>query len=387
MVISTILFLIDTPFNKRDFERFGIKLLQENGFNIKIWDLTEILHHNLNYIPCDAINLSLCNTFNNKNCVLNKIKNLLPNTYIINFIGYSSKSYWLYKIISNSKAKYAVFMGNSIPKIINNNRKKISYIKKINNIRTKDLTNFIKRFFYKIPFSWIGIKPANLVLAGGEQCFQNLYPIDKSTKILWAHAFDYDIYLKNKNIPFSNQSIAVFIDEYVPFHPDYSRYGIQPPDNENNYYNKLNKFFDYVEKTLNIKVIIAAHPRSYYENKDYFKGRECVRNKTFELIKKSRLVLTHSSTSINFVALLYKPVIFITSYELDKSWLGPMIKTMSNYFKKDPIFMDDNKNINWKNQIKVNNIDYDNYRRKYIKTDNSEDILFWQMVSNRLKCM
>ena len=133
-------------------------------------------------------------------------------------------------------------------------------------------------------------------------------------------------------------------------------------------------------------MIIAAHPRSHYDKlPNSFDGRKCIRGETIRMVKESRLVLAHSSTALNFANLLHKPVVFLTSSKLNKSFEGPYIREMAECFGKRPIFMDGNNNIDWNFELTVSKSHYDNYRHAYIKTDHSEDLPFWQIVANRLK--
>ena len=384
-MIRRILLLVEVPFNQRDFERFGVELLLENGFNVEVWDLSNILNPRLtkNYQPPDPIDWPGCNIFNDKKVALQKIRNLPSDTIIINLISYSPKSYYVYRAISASQAEYAVHMSNAMPPIRISKKERIfSYLKKPSKVMSRKLVNY---GFYHLPFTWMGVKPASLILAGGEECLVYPHPIDKSTEILWAHTLDYDLYLKERNIPSIERPIAVFLDEYLPFHPDYTYAGIQPFITPDSYYPLLNRFFSLVERELGLKVVIAAHPRSHYEkHSDYFEGREWVRGKTIELVKESRLVLAHCSTALNFANLFYKPAIFLTSSDLDKSREGSGIKKMANWFGKKPIFMDSDINIDWAQELTVSVSHYDHYRRAYIKTEHSEELPFWQIVANRL---
>lgn len=385
-MINKILFLVGEPFNQWYFEQFGIKLLLKNGFKVEVWDLSNILNPILvkNYAPPDSIDWSHCKVFDDKDHALNKIKNLSSDTFIISFIGYLPKSYCVYKAISVSQARYAVFMANALPPVWYNGREKIFYyLKKFFKVSWKRQVNWA---FQRLPFTWMRIKPASLILAGGKKCLKHLYPTDKTTEVLWAHTLDYDLYLKERDTPFKERPVAVFLDEYLPFHPDFIQTGVQSPINADRYYPLLNKFFSFVEQKLGLKVVIAAHPRSHYEkHPNYFEGRKQVRGKTIRLVKESRLVLAHGSTSLNFANLFYKPIIFLTSLDLDKGRQGLFIRTMANWFGKKPIFMDSNINIDWERELTVNASHYDRYRRAYIKTGHSANLPFWQIVANRLK--
>ena len=97
----------------------------------------------------------------------------------------------------------------------------------------------------------------------------------------------------------------------------------------------MNNFFKLIEDQLGLEVIIAAHPRSNYENHpDYFKGRKCIRGQLVKLARECKLILAHDSTALSFASLLYKPVVFVTSSELNSSFQGPSIIEMAKYFGK-----------------------------------------------------
>ena len=41
--ITKIIFFIEAHFNQRDYNRFGIPVLLENGFEVEVWDFTPFL--------------------------------------------------------------------------------------------------------------------------------------------------------------------------------------------------------------------------------------------------------------------------------------------------------------------------------------------------------
>ncbi len=379
-----------TTFNQRDFKRLGIEILMKNGFEVEVWDLTNIVYPDVtkNYTPPDSINWSGCKKFGDKIQALNKLKALNLNTFFIPLFFYSLKFYPIYKAVSDSDAQYAAFMPNALP-FVDNYRSNNKLKKLLSNFKKspKELyKKLINRSFGSIPFRWLGIKPIRLILAGGSRSISYPGPIDNSTETLWAHTLDYDLYLEGKNRHSTEQPIAVFLDEYVPFHMDYIYSEIKPPISADRYYPLLNKFFKLIEDQIGLEVVIAAHPRSHYKSQpDCFQGRKWVRGQTVKLVKESRLVLAHSSTAVNFANLFYKPVIFLTSSEMDKSFQGPLIRAMAKCYGKKPIFMDEDSNLDWESKLRVNKSYYDNYREAYIKRESSEDLSFWQIVANRLK--
>lgn len=105
---------------------------------------------------------------------------------------------------------------------------------------------------------------------------------------------------------------AVFLDINLPGHPDLKRIGAVTISSDT-YYKKLNTFFSAIEKTFNVQVVIAAHPKSSYTGE--FGNRVCIKNKTRELVKHSSFVLLHHSFSINYAILYNKPALFFYTSE------------------------------------------------------------------------
>ena len=229
-------------------------------------------------------------------------------------------------------------------------------------------------------------------MAGGSQTLVIYKPlVGKNTKIIWAHTLDYDLYLDDFNNPstneFKNKKYAVFIDGYWPFYPDYVRMNVKPPVSPEDYYPVLCDFFSNIEKETGFEVIIAAHPRSKYEERpDYFKGRKTIRGRTRDLIRDSELVLMHYSTSLNFAVLYRKPVIFFTTNEMEKFSIDAnYIRAYSSELNKNFINISNDYKIDWKRELKIDGNSYADYKEKYIKRRNTEDKFFWQIVANEIE--
>ncbi|MDP8230769.1 MAG: hypothetical protein P9L93_06690 [Candidatus Gorgyraea atricola] len=390
-MIKRVIFLIESPFNLRDYKRFGIEILEKDGFYVEVWDLSPLLYSSFSkiYSPPDAFKYEKLTILDNKVEMCDKLSNLSHSDFVINFIAYNFKGLEIYRALSKSSADYAVCHINIIPisKISKStiSSKLLKVIKQLASIRYPSVW---KRLFMKLPPRCIGVRAPKLILLGGNKCADNHYPADKHTENIQIHSLDYDLYLENKNNIFAEKPVAVFLDEFLPFHSDFILMGRPSPAKPEIYYKLLNDFFDIVEKETGLEVVIAAHPRSTYENfPDYFNGRKCIRGKTVELTRDCKLILTHCSTSLNFANLFYKSIIFITYSDIDSSYEGCQIKMTAKCYGKRPIFIDKDRQIDFQKEFLVNKNCYDNFRREHIKADNSEDLLFWQIVSNRLKKM
>ena len=371
--------------------------MEADGFKVEVWDLTKAFYPEFSskYQPPDPIDWAGCKIFTTYKIAVQEIEKLTSETFVINLVNNLQKRLIIYKALAKNKADYAVYMAGAYPQTSVDEESNIPPLsKRISKHLRKNPIALIKSSIFmglsKIPNSWRGIKPATLILAGGERCFIYPYPVDKKTEILWGHNWDYDLYLNEINKPVLERQIAVFLDTFVPFHPDNIRkhiqYGIKPPIPAEKYYPTLTSFFKRLEHALNLEVVIAAHPRSHYDElPDYFEGRECIRGETIRLIRESQVVLAHGSASLNFANLFYKPAIFMTSSLMDNSYHYDPIRRMAGWFGKKPISIDDaDKTIDWEKELEINIPRYEQYRRCFIKKPGSKELPFWQIFADWL---
>ena len=89
------------------------------------------------------------------------------------------------------------------------------------------------------------------------------------------------------------------------------------------YFEEMNNFFAKLEKKFNLEVIIALHPNCFIKNySKYFNFRRCIKSDTARLVRNSKFVLSHaSSTAINFAVIYKKPIIYIITNEMQRSYL------------------------------------------------------------------
>ena len=240
-----------------------------------------------------------------------------------------------------------------------------------------------------IPYKYINVKVADIALSGGDRSVSYSYPIGSRTKTINAHSLDYDIYLKEqKFVPRNNKGTGVFLDEYLPFHPDYLRMRQKPFSKYEEYYSLLCRFFKYLEDVYGSKIVIAAHPRSNYEDHpDYFDGRRVIKGKTVELVRDAGFVIAHSSTSINFAVLYKKPLLFITTDSLQKSMQGEWIKSMASSLGKKVINISKTTHLDLNSELVIDEKIYETYKNAYIKKNGSEETFFWQIYADEIKTL
>ena len=401
MRIEKIIYFIESPFCKRDFKRFGINIIKDNGFGVEIWDLTPIICpeiHKKVKVP-DPIDYQKCNCrlFIEKARIIQEIKKLKKDTMIISIMPFDYDHYFLYRELSKQNIPYAFINTNVIPVKKSSNRVNSFFNKnRITNFSRKikklNLEKIKKYIFYRVPSSLLMIQFPEFIFAGSHISLINYkFPIGKRTNIIWGHTMDYDLYLKDLQEPsdngLKNKSYIVFCDQYLPLHPDYIRDNIKPPVTPEIYYPALCKFFYQVEKETGLEIVIAAHPRSKYEeHPDYFDGRKVIRGKTMELVRDSEFVLMHGSTSLNFAVLYRKPVLFLALAKIEQSQaFADYIRIFSSELSKGFINIDSKYKIDWDKELKIDKKAYANYMEKYIKRRNSKEEYFWQIVADEIK--
>lgn len=378
--IKKIIFVVASPFNKRDNERFGIELLRENGFDVCVWDLSPFLN---SYRWRNAIPIDKCEpgkVFFTRREFIFALAHLSNDCFISLAIGYSYKSFSVFREISRLGLPYSFVLYN-VPCFGFYPKK--GKIKLLRRVFSKDLLLY---FFWKLPYKFLGIKPANaMLMLGGEIELISKYPVDNTTNIIKSHYFDYDIYLKEMREPSQvDDNLGVFLDSFLPFHPDWESALVLEPAG---YYSSLCNFFDFLEKKHGMRIVIAAHPRSAYENmRDYYGGRSVIRGKTANLVRKSKFVIAHQSASTSYAVLFKKPIVFVTTDSLQKiDDLGPLTEFIAGALNKTVLNLSGNFEFNPDHELVVDATAYQKFKNTYIKEEGSEDLPIWQTFANYIK--
>ena len=122
---------------------------------------------------------------------------------------------------------------------------------------------------------------------------------------------------------------------------------------------QLNNFFSFLEKKYNLKVVIAAHPKTDLSKfKNLYPNFETIINKTIDLVFSSQFVMAHSTTSAINLAIIYKkPLIFLTTNILENEFQYYKELVFKNIILKQPLV-----NVSYQEFI------YKYMKSKYIKS-------------------
>jgi len=344
-------------------EDFYIQDLLLEGFEIEYWNVSPILH-SIELI--DSVDDQYVKKFDSYKVLKTELAKVNINKDLLVLqVTYNFQSLKLYRIAKKSKLIIAFFDRPGFT--LNYNKKSTRiYLRKLFNINM--YTNYIKTIIALIARKFRYVNIYDIVFTAGTEAAARY---SKPTCVIPINHYDYDNYIKNdlymENLV--SQKYAVFLDEYLPFHPDFGIVGL-PTVSAEQYFKKINDFFSKVENELNLQIIIALHPKSNYRNNP-FNGRHLIKYKTANLIKFADFVFSHASTSVSYCAIYKKPVYFIYFNDFESLYVDTLfllLKALASDFNIKPINIDD---VLFEPEIFNENISYDykNYVSKYLSSE------------------
>jgi len=371
--------------SRRDYDRFGIGALMREGFEVMVVDLTAVLQPKMliGHVS-HALDVQIL-TPESITHGARVIAGLVdPATVFVCLLGYSLQALPVFRALG-SKARYVLLATNALP--YGNIAPRASMVLR-RSLRLARV-DWAESIFFRLPSALFGVGTAEVVIAGGER---SLTPFETrlagpDTLVLWAHALDYDLFLaaEGSGEPVGTAHV-VFLDQFLEGHPDQWQQA-EPFCDPTTYYSNLQRAFDDVEESLGTPVIIAAHPRSDYEARDpRFGGRAVVFGRTLDLVRGSRLVLGHDSTSIGMAVHFRRPVCFITDDGVQRSDVRRLsAQVMAEWLGCSVHNLDGPALPKWSEELEFDADCYGGYRRAFLKADASPDRPSWKIFSEYLR--
>jgi len=379
-----VIFLIDTLFSQRDYNRFGIDRMLARNTQIEFWDFLKCRRQKVNQENL-APNSSRINRieFNSYSDLNSKSKDLI-NSFVIDLRVEGDSVFdksWL-----QHKGALIIQVDQGLLPASVNSIKIIDYI----SYYARNMTHNI---FYRLMKQVI-----KKILLNFRQIFQINPNFKYDVKIsggaasecgnvnlcIKTHSLDYNIFLDIGGES-SSRGPIVFLDSGAPDHPDYELLSIQPYCSSELYYSSMNALFDRIEKDTGLRVIISAHPRFMDLEKisRSYNGREVVINKSAEMIRDAAIVLAHDTTSISFAILWSKPLLLVTTNQLSKNCFFSM-KSFSSLLGVDFVNSDNiPANFDWFIEAKKPLKNYSYYKKMLIKNPKTPDKNSWDIFLDK----
>ena len=386
MSYTKVVYLRPAPLSQFVYNFLEIENLLNSGIEVEYLNTSGLYTKELKMENFDAFKGSI-KIDSNKVFKEYLIKQNASKTLFINLTNFNYKSFKIFFLLNKYNFNLALFAryGRPTVRIKTTIKQKLDGLnEKVKNRLVKYIASIFKNFRLLKYYDYIfvgGNKSINYFLSG------NFYKLDrKKVKVINVNANDYDKYLSisNKHELVSG-TYCVFLDQYIPYHPDFIIHKKKTVD-PTNYYDNLNRTFDKIEKKHNVKVIIAAHPKALnYKEFNPFKGRAFFYEKTPELVSNSSFVIAHFTTSINFAILYNKPLLFFTCKDFEQVMPASAlhIKEVSQTFNSPLIYFD--KSDLEKIKISADIKKYSEYKYNYMTSPESEDRLTSDILIEFLK--
>jgi len=388
--LKKIIYILQTPLTKRDYIRHGMNIMIEHGADVTVYDISQIIHPRLCFKkePLETtINIA------QKRCIDNAAfrseRETLAKADLIIFLAQSGSltrhNHSVLRVISKSGAPYLIWNGATFPGW----RKNISAyrvgrrLKNLFSVFAKK--DYVNSIIARCPPQLLGVRTADFALNSDTQCLRNSRLISARTNIIQAHHPDYDLYLKEKETPCEIKEQAVFIDQNMPFHHDFqdSRTKTVSPDS---YYRNLEKFFVHIENTLNLEVVMAAHPRTDIKRvRQYTSARRIEQHATHRLILESKLVMAHSSSVVSLAILANKPLVILSTKELWRVGIERILmRELAESVSAPLVFVDQDLNQNVSHFLQLDATQYESYKHTYIKRPETPALPMWEILWREL---
>lgn len=384
-MITDIVFLIEVPFTEWYLKRFGIRSLESNGLRVTVVDVTDFIFPKYTAVfGRDIVSFDRHYIVRTKADLIDVVFNLpRMQTIVFDHLGYTSRARFIRACIGKAKLFRGTWNLGVMPLPI-----KMSKLNSfIHAIRKKNLFlrsyNRLCRWYTELQN-----KPHLVLLGGSKSCNGPFINIPNK---IWSHSFDYEEYLavnESEVHGLLDYNYIVYLDEDIPGHPDYLHAGIISPTSNEKFYPALDRIFKLIENAFGMPIVIARHPKSSLPcDTNWFYGRKVIDGQSALLVKYSNVVIGHASCSHSFAVLWKKPLILLTSNDLNNSFLGGWIASRGMSLDKIPINIDD---VNVSNdeimkQAIVNQQSYEYYKDAFIKRSGSMDGRLWDIFAQRIK--
>jgi len=214
--------------------------------------------------------------------------------------------------------------------------------------------------------------PRTLIVGGVQSEQMARRDFARTVKPLFSNSFDYSKFLCISALDQATENAAVYLDTGFPGFPrDEVLTGRTEAITASDWYPNLNKFFDFVEKELELKVDVAIHPK--HVGRDHsllFDSRRAIGGQTASLVAMRKLVIATNSTAISFAICYNKPLILVWS-DLIESGVDPRKKSFIENFATETgarIFNIDREYTeqDLREAMVIDHAKYESYKRKYL---------------------
>jgi hypothetical protein len=388
MIFDKVVYIRYFPLTKAIYTDLYFNELVQNDIKVEYLDITDLFYPDR--VSTEEFDFQGTIKLTTYEQITSYLENQdIENTLFISIMTFEWRVFRLFRLFTQFNLKLGVFARGVFPSsTVENKKSKVFEI--IKSISFERVTAFFQNKFSVYAKKTGLIKSYDYIFKAGEYGFWGLgigSEIDIiSATIIEVNTVDYDQYLVHKKSPLvGDEQYIVFLDQYLPYHPDASYFKIKTVEPVP-YFREVNDFFDKLELATGKKVIIAAHPKAeQYKQINPYNNRSISFNKSNDLVKGASLVLTHASTAVCFPICYEKKIVLLVSDYLNEILPHFLVvaKSLENACDATLLAMDKIEEITISESIDLNK--YNDFKYKYLTSKVSENQLSKDIFINFLK--
>ena len=244
----------------------------------------------------------------------------------------------------------------------------------------------------RVPSEWLGLPSADFIITNSRTEWESRYPIGPRTRYIRAHSTDYEIYRawRESHRPPAPEAprqrpLGVFLESASPVCADRMLTGKAGSGLTSEvYFPEVRAFLRRMEAECGVDLLVAAHPKAVYEGRlEHFQDWEIVQGATVDAVSRGDFVVVHTSNSVSFAVIMGKPVVFVTTDQLEEGKVGPYVHTHAEWLGKRVYNISRGEFPDLASELVVDRDQYQRYIDEFIKYD-SEDRPYWDLVLDGL---
>ena len=326
--LNKIVIIVASPLNEDIIKRIGFHSF-EKQMNVIIFDCLQWVRKKIISNDFQYTNLNVIEIKNHIDFKKNLTK--FKCHFLIDFIGFDKQTRYIQKCCKSNKILYISQSLHPIPTPILKSSIFNSFINSPT-VTINKIYSMVKRFI----FNQLPIDP-DISLLVGDSSVNHLNKNSKHRIFTTSQSW-YDLENQKKltvSKKLTPPNYILFIDDCISQSIDFALTGQKSIISPIEYYDLLNNFFNNIELTFSMPVIIAGHPNGKYieHYADFFNKRDLYFDSTASLTLNADIILTHYSTAINYAILSEKRIILMNFDKLQNSYQGLILQNIAKILK------------------------------------------------------
>jgi hypothetical protein len=319
-----VIFVFPHPPTADYCRTFFVQRFKDDGFTIEWWDVGPLLGYDMHVrvdLGCaDWVQLGSLGAFEER------LRRERGNaTVFVIQITRLIRSFPLYRLLRKHDARVVTFARGCMPAVAAGDKTIADIFRWLRDGRR--VRERVAAAMYRLLTWGLPVRRYDIAFVAGRVAEET----NRAAAVGLCRIHHHDVDLATSDEPTSvrlPERYCVFIDDFLPDHPDFEARG-QATVDSGRYYACVRSFFDEVEARLDTIVVVAGHPRGFYETQ-CFGSRLCVSGQTNALARGAHLVLTHFSTAMSYAVIHHKPLWLLVDPQIPRVHPGTyerMLKT------------------------------------------------------------